>query len=74
MPRQKDYLKPFRKAAVGLTELGLSTAVGAGITSRGPARASVMGGFRTFTGFIPIVITPVGGKAVLDVLKKNKKR
>lgn len=74
IPKEKDYFKPMRKVATGLVGLGVATAVGAGVAARGPASASVMGGFSTLAGFAPIAVTAVGGKAVLDVLKKKKRR
>jgi len=74
MPKQKDYFKPFRKAATGLGGLGITTAVTAGIATNSPAGSSLTREFSTLAGYTPIAVTAVGGKTVLNIIKPKKRR
>jgi hypothetical protein len=60
---KKRNTSPFRGlqgAAVGMTGIGLSTAVGAGIASHAPAGTpSMTQGFNTMAGFMPVAVTAV---------------
>jgi len=75
---KKKSNNPFasmQNAATGIAGLGLTTAVGAGIAHNAPAGSpSVTQGFNTLAGFSGVAATAVGGKAVLSVLPKKKKK
>lgn len=72
--KQKGMFSDMQSYSVGLTGLGITTAVGAGVAAHAPAGTpSLTGGFSTMASFTPVMGTMVGAGSVLKQTKKLKK-
>lgn len=73
--KKKNPFSQMQNAAVGMAGLGITTGVVAGVDKMLPPGTPGMSqSMNTLTSFAPIGATIVGGKTVLGMLPKSKKK
>jgi len=75
MPKKSSPFKTLQDASLGIAGLGMTTGVTAGIISKSPTPLPGLSeGIGVVGSFAPIAGIAVGGGAVLNVLKKKRRK
>ena len=75
MKKRSSPFKELQDASLGLAGLGMVSGVAGGIISKSPTPLPGLSqGVSTLASFAPVAGVAVGGRAVLKVLKKKKKK